>query len=142
MKLSVFVKVAILFPSIILFHACCKPGGVEPSFPIYSYTTDIVNPPDYFQVNYIVSAPGAKTANITFDTNSVWIVEKLGDTKILYSINNGVDNKTIVIRDTIGFQANKLYKFTANNTTSLDITNFLVKFAKTSDNYDSYPNKF
>jgi hypothetical protein len=123
-------------------NGCCSKNSVQPDFPVYSYATTIVNPPSHFQVNYIVSSPGDRTANITFDTNSVWAVAKLGDKRVLYSINNGIDNLTISISDTIAFEGGKQYLFTANNFSSISISNFLVNFNKQADDYSSFPKKF
>lgn len=143
MKLFSFLKLSVVISLIVLIGSCCdKGGGVEPDYPIYNYTTDIVNPPARFQVVYIVNIPGDKTANITFETNSVWVVEKLGDSRVLYTINNGSDKKSIIHIDTIGFEGGKLYKFTANNSTILDITNFLTEHNLTNLDYDTFGNNF
>ena len=143
MKLSYILKLSISLSLIIFIGSCCnKGGGAEPSYPIYSYTTEIVNPPSRFQINYIVSTPGDKTAEITFENNSVWIVEKLGDTRVLYTVNNGSDKMSIVRIDTIGFQGGKVYKFTANNSTTLDITNFLTEHNMLDLDYDTFEPKF
>ncbi len=127
---------------LVLTNSCCTKNNIQPDFPVYSYATTITNPPSHFQVNYIVSSPGDRTANITFDTSSVWAVSKLGDKRVLYSINNGSDNLTISISDTIAFEGGKQYLFTANNFSSISISNFLVNFNKQADDYSSFPKKF
>jgi len=143
MKLFNFLKLSIAVSLIIFVGSCCsKGGGVDPDYPIYSYTTEIINPPARFQVSYIVTVPGDRIANITFETNSVWIVEKLGDTRVLYSVDNGSDKRQIVRIDTIGFEGGKAYKFIANNYTSLDITNFLTEHNMSGLDYDTFPDKF
>lgn len=143
MKLLIALKLGFAISLIILIGSCCsKGGGVDPDYPIYSYNTAIVNPPARFQVNYIVTVPGDRTANVTFADNSVWIVEKLGDTRVLYSVDNGIDKKQIVRIDTLGFEGGKLYKFTANNYTSLDINNFLTEHNMLDLDYDTFDDKF
>lgn len=143
MKLFPFLKLNLAIILIVFVGSCCKKGvEIEPEYPIYAYNVDIINPPSKFQVNYIVSAPGDKTANITFETNSVWVVEKLGDSRVLYTINNGSDKKSIIRVDTVGFEGGKLYKFTANNSTNLDITNFLTEHNLTNLDYDTFGNNF
>ena len=127
MKVLNSIKFSFLILLIVFLTSCCKTTGTIPSFPIYSYTSTIENPPSRFQVNYIVSTPGDKTAGITFETNSVWIVEKLGDSRVLFSISNGSDKMSIIRKDTIAFEGGKQYGFTANNSTTLDITNFLIR---------------
>lgn len=143
MKLFSFLKLSLVISLIIFIGSCCdKGGGAEPEYPTYSYTTNIVNPPARFQIVYIVSTSGDKTCDIIFETNSVWVVEKLGDSRVLYSINNGFDKKSIIRVDTVGFEGGKLYKFTANNSTTLDITNFLTELNLTNLDYDTFDNNF
>jgi hypothetical protein len=142
MKLFSFIKLSSALLLIVLIGSCCKTAGTTPNFPIYSYTTTIVNPPSRFQVNYIISSPGDKTADITFAENSVWIVEKLGDSRVLFSINNGSDKMSIIRKDTIAFQGGKQYEFSANNSNLMEITNFLTEFNKLDLDYDSFEPKF
>lgn len=122
--------------------SCCNKNNIKPDYPQYSYTTSIVNPPDYFQVTYNVSFVGSKTATITFDTNSVWAIKKLGDTRVLYSVNNGADNILIVSSDTLGLTGGKAYQFSANNSASLDLTTYIVEFKKLSTDYTLFEPKF
>ncbi len=138
-----YFKVGAALLIIVFAGSCCKKGGgTEPDFPVYSYTTTIVNPPSHFQVNYIVSIAGPKTADITFKENTVWKVSKLGDVRVLYSINNGSDILTISSFDVIGFEGGKQYQFSANNSNNLDITNFLVDIVETGDDYETFEKKF
>ncbi|PLX03660.1 MAG: hypothetical protein C0595_06115 [Marinilabiliales bacterium] len=134
---GIFIVVVVTF-----LASCCNKNNIKPDYPQYSYTSNIVNPPDYFQVNYNVSFAGNKQATITFDTNSVWAIKKLGDTRVLFSVNNGIDNLTIVSLDTLGLTGGKAYKFTANNNSSLDLTTYIVEFTKVNTNYSTFEPKF
>jgi len=140
--MNVSIKGFLVIIVVAFFASCCNKNSIKPDYPQYSYTTSIVNPPDYFQVNYNVSFVGSKTATITFDTNSVWAIKKLGDTRVLYSVNNGADNLLIVSADTLGLTGGKAYQFTANNSASLDLTTYIVEFRKLSTNYTSFEPKF
>lgn len=142
MKVLNSIKFSLLILLITISTSCCKTSGTTPSFPIYSYTSTIENPASRFQINYIVSTPGDKTASVTFETNSVWIVEKLGDSRVLFTINNGADKMSIIRKDTIAFEGGKQYGFTANNSTTLDITNFLVELNMLELDYDTFEPKF
>lgn len=142
MKVLNSIKFSFLILLIVFSTSCCKTSGTILSFPIYSYTSIIENPPSRFQVNYIVSAPGDKTASVTFETNSVWIIEKLGDSRVLFTINNGTDKMSIIRKDTIAFEGEKQYEFTANNSTTLDITNFLIELNMLEVDYDTFEPKF
>jgi len=137
-----YFKSVLILSMVAVLFSCCKTNGTKPDYDIYSYTTNIVNPPDYFHVNYVVSFVGNKTANITFEANSVWAIKKLGDVRVLYTISNGTDNMNIESTDTIAFEGNKTYQFTANNFSSLDISNYLVEFSKVDTDYESFEPKF
>ena len=143
MKLFYFLKLSAVALLLFFVASCCNKGGdAQPSTTIYNYTTPVVNPPDNFQINYTVSVVGDKAAVVSFETNSVWVVEKLGDSRVLYSVSNGLDKVSITKIDTIGFEGGKPYGFIANNYLGLDLTNYLVGFSKTSLDYDSFGNKF
>lgn len=140
MKLS--IKGFLIISVIALLASCCNKNSVKPDYPQYSYTSNIVNPPDYFRVNYNVSFAGNKTASITFDTNSVWAIKKLGDIRILFSASNGTDKLTIVSVDTLGLTGGKAYEFTANNNASLDLTSYIVEFTRIDTDYAAFEPKF
>lgn len=135
-------SIAVLVVAVSLLVGCFNKNNIKPDYPQYSYNSTIVNPPDYFQVNYNIRTAGNKQATITFDTNSVWAIKKLGDTRVLYSVNNGTDNITIVSLDTLGLTGGQEYKFTANNNASLDLSNYIVEFTKVDNDYSSFEPKF
>lgn len=141
MKVFYISLIALL---ILITTSCCKKvgSGTDPDYPIYSYNTEIINPPEKFQVNYIVSAPGPRMAKVTFADDAVWVIDKLGNNQILYSVDNGSDKLAISVRDTIGFEGGKQYSFDANNTNNVDVINFLVEFRQTGDNYESFEPKW
>ncbi len=142
MKSFSLFKYGIVVLVVIFAGSCCKKGSAtEPTFPIYSYTSAIVNPPSHFQVNYIVTSPGDRIASITFENNSVWIIEKLGDSRVLFSARNDTEVITITARDTIAFQKDYEYLFSANNFNMLEITNYLVDFIETDLDYGTFEPK-
>lgn len=143
MKFFAQLKLGIAVLILIFAGSCCnKNGGTEPSYPIYSYNTDIINPPSRFQINYTINIQGDKVAQVTFKENSVWIVEKLGDSRVLYSVSTTTDKMSIISRDTIGFQKNFQYFFIANNNMMLDLTSYLVDFIELDIDYDTFEPKF
>lgn len=132
----------LIVTAIALLASCCNKNSVKPDYPQYSYNSSIVNPPDYFRVVYNVSFAGIKTANITFDSNSVWGIKKLGDIRVLFTVHNGSENLSIISADTLGLSGGKAYEFSANNNSSLDLSSYIVEFYRIDTDYSSFEPKF
>ncbi len=139
----VFLYISLIVLSFIfLQNTGCKTNNPDPTFPIYSSNDSIVNPPDVFQVVYNTSYMGDRIAYITFGEDAVWLVEKLGDSRIYYWADNGITSLVIEISDTLAMQANYRYKFVANNNNYPEIKNFFTQFNKLDVDYDTYEPKF
>lgn len=140
--LFLYLSIIILSALTILNFNCTKPDP-GPGYPVYDYINPIVNPPDVFQVLYNISFPGDRFAQITFDSNAVWYVQKVGgDSRpMLWAVN---DTTQLVIpnADTLGLEGGVSYVFAANNNNYEELSNFFVQFNKLEIDYDGFEPKF
>ncbi len=120
----------------------CKNSPTEPEYPVYNYLDPIINPPDVFQVIYNISFIGDRFAEITFENNAVWLVQKLGDGRIMFFAKNDTSNIIIESADTLGLKAGVTYIFGANNNNYEEFNNFFAQFNKLAIDYDSFEPKF
>ncbi len=142
--MKTFIRIA---PFLILLSLCLTASQCNktpPSVQIirYSYLNPIVNPPDSFQIIFNISTLGDKYAYVTFNKNAVWLIEKLGDGRINFRIENDSDSRIITNTDTLGLKAGFKYSFVANNNNYLEFTNFFVQLTKLNINYNSFEPKF
>ncbi len=133
----------IMLSTLTLLNIDCKTPDPGPGYPTYNYIDPIVNPPDIFQVLYNISFPGDRFAQITFDSNAVWYVQKVGgDSRpMLWAVN---DTTQLVIpnADTLGPEGGITYVFAANNNNYEELSNFFVQFNKLEIDYDGFEPKF
>jgi len=121
----------------------CNKHPVGSKIPLYSYLKPVINPPDTFQIAYNLSVYGDKIAHVSFQSNAVWLVEKLGVGKVVFKAVS-YDSTVIIIdnKDTLAMKGGKPYSFIANNNNYTDINNYFVQFTRLSISYDSYEPKF
>ena len=120
----------------------CNKTDSPPEIPQFSYNEPIVNPPDTFQVIFNISTIGDKYAYITFEKDAVWLIEKLGNSRINFRIENDTDTRNINTADTLGLKAGFKYSFVANNNNYLEFTNLFTQFTKLNIDYNSFEPKF
>ncbi len=127
----------------ILSGADCNKHPSGPEIPLFSYLDPIVNPPDTFQIAYNVSTYGDKIAHVTFSSDGVWFIEKLGDGRVTFkAVNTDTDSTYIVNRnDSLGLKAGVHYVFIANNNNYTDIGNYFVQFTKLPLDYNNFEPK-
>jgi hypothetical protein len=143
MKKLIITGILLMFVAIILESSSCKTKSSPSPWPVYSYTDSIVNPPDTFQVVYNISQPGDRITPIVFGEDAVWLVEKLGDSRIYFYGFNGNDAIIVEISDTIAMKGGYVYTFIANNVQGLpDFNNFFTQFNKLNIDYTTYEPKF
>lgn len=138
-----FISAGILFLVIVLLASNgCTPSSPGPQFPGYSSNDEIINPPDVFQVIYDISYNGNRLANITFENDAVWRIEKLGDIRIYFWAQN--DSGALVIEDvdTLALKAGYNYIFGANNNNINEFNSLFTQFNKLELDYDSFNPKF
>ena len=136
-----YLSIALLL-AIAVLNTNCNTNNPDPEYPTYSYVDPVINPPDIFQVVYNISTVGDKVAYITFIEDAVWVIEKLGDSRINYWTYNGTESIEIVISDTLGLEAGHTYVFVANNNNYLEYTNLFTQFNKLAIDYESFEPKF
>ena len=127
---------------VMLFASCIKDTPPDDDVPVYSYTEPVVNPPDEFMIVFNTSWVGDRISTVEFDTNSVWLIEKLGDGRISLFISNDSENLPITHADTLGLQGGKEYTIIVNNVYTSEFNNFFVGFEKLDIAYESYEPKF
>lgn len=123
-------------------YSCVKNNGSEPQVPIFSYTSQIDNPPDAFMVVFNTSWVGDRVAVVKFDTSAVWMIEKLGDGRINLFLKRDTDIMSIANVDTLGLEAGSEYKIIVNNLYTSEFNNFFVAFTKQEKDYESFEPKF
>lgn len=142
MKNSFFYMGIILLLAISVLNADCGTNAPEPDFPTYHYTNNIADPPDVFQIIYDVSSIGDKLAHVAFEKDAVWLIERIGDSRINFWANNDTEDLFIASIDTLGLKAGHTYIFGANNNNYTEFSNFYVKFSKLTIDYDTFEPKF
>ena len=137
---SFTVLLAILF---VVTAMQCNNNPPPPAIKQYSYTEPIVNPPDSFQVIFNISTLGDKFAYVTFDKNAVWLIEKLGDGRLNFAIQNDTATVHITKTDTLALKAGYQYTLVANNNNYEGFTNLFTQFTRLNSlNYDDFEPKF
>ncbi len=142
MNKNINFAVSIVVSIVLLYSVGCKTNNPDPPYPVYSYNDPVVNPPDVFQVVYNISYVGDRLAYITFEKDAVWLVEKLGDSRIYYWANNDTASLIIEVSDTLGLKAGYTYVFAANNNNYTEFNNFFTQFNKLEIDYDTFEPKF
>ncbi|MFK5855003.1 MAG: hypothetical protein QM503_02655 [Bacteroidota bacterium] len=144
MKYKIIYPILALAMVVMVLSDGCKPQGedIDPQFPTYSYIDPIVNPPDVFEILFNMSLNGNQNAYVTFKEDAVWIIEKLGESRISFAIANDTSNHIISSVDTIGLKGGYTYLFVANNNNYPDFFNFFTHYSKTSLDYNEFEPKF
>ncbi len=139
-----FVKTLLfLIASLFVFSGSqCNKNPETPAIPQFSYTEPVVNPPDTFQLIFNISTLGDKYAYVTFKEDAVWLIEKLGDGRINFRIENDTDSRIINKADTLGLKGGFKYSFVANNNNYLEFTNLFTQFTKLNIDYKGFEPKF
>ncbi len=139
-----FLFLVILFFLVIsiLSNGCGPNDPPNPDFPTYSYLDSITYPPDVFEIVYNISYYGDRIAFVTFENDAVWIVEKLGDSRIYFGVQNDTAGHVIWGADTIGFKQDFTYYFIANNNNYDEFKNFFSHFTKLDIEYSEFEPKF
>jgi len=109
---------------------------------VFSYTDPIVNPPDEFMVVFNTSWVGDRVATVKFDSNAVWMIEKLGDGRINLFMSNDSLNLPVTYADTLGLRSGKVYRIIVNNVYTSEFNNFFVGFEKLDIAYEGFEPKF
>ncbi len=122
--------------------SCSKNNTTPGERPVFSYTQPIVNPPDDFLILFNITSAGERSAEVTFNSNAVWIVEKLGNPRFELMLNNGINNRIINSVDTLGLEAGKKYRVVVFTAYYTEFINFFVGFKKTDIPYETFPDKF
>jgi hypothetical protein len=129
-----------IFLGLFLFISCNNNDDVS-EVPSYSYTSPIVNPPAVFNIFFNISGTGDRTAEVSFEQNAVWRIEKLGDNRVNLAVGSGTDQISIFSSDTIGLQANSPYYVVVNNNNYNEFNNFYVGFTKLDLDYETFEPK-
>ena len=141
-KIQLITLTTLLSASLLFTAMQCNTKPPEPAIKQYSYTEPIVNPPDSFQVIFNVTTFGDKFAYVTFNQNAVWLIEKLGDGRLNFAIQNDTATLSIPGKDTLALKANYKYTLIANNGNYEGFTNLFTQFTKLNLNYEEFEPKF
>ncbi|HMM10640.1 MAG TPA: hypothetical protein PKE03_00905 [Bacteroidales bacterium] len=143
MKAFLQITLTIVILSMVLVVGSCRRESTTPGDrPVLSYSQPIVNPPDDFLILFNITSAGERSAEITFNTNAVWVIEKTGNPRFELLLNNGVNSRNINSVDTLGLQAGKKYRVVLFSAYYTEFINFFVGFRKTDLIYETFPDKF
>jgi hypothetical protein len=143
MKSKILYSAIVLLISISLLYSGCNPKNpVDPQFPTYSYIDPIINPPSEFEILYNMSLNGIQPAYVTFENDAVWVISKLGESRVSFAIANDTSTYIIESVDTVGLKGGYVYRFIANNNNYPDLYNFFTHFSKVSVDYNNFEPKF
>lgn len=142
MKKAIMYLTVVFLGIALLQNNGCKPKPTNPQFPAYSSNDLIVNPPDIFQIIYDISYNGNRLANVTFEEDAVWRIEKLGDVRIYFWANNDTTSHVIEKIDTLGLKGGHNYIFGANNNNYNEFNSLFTQFDKLEIDYETYEKKF
>ncbi len=137
-----YLQLVLLTTISLIFAGCYPKPAPAPTFPTYNYGDPIVNPPDVFEILYNMSLMGDQTATVTFKSDAVWKIEKLGDNRIGFAVANDSTAFIIASADTLGLKSGFKYKFIANNNNYTDFNSYFVHFTKLPIDYGSFDPKF
>ncbi len=143
--MKIFLKTLLAVVVLILILSASQCNNKSPSpeeIKIYSYTDSIINPPDSFQIVFNISVVGDKYAHVTFKDSTVWLIEKLGDSRITFFIENNKDTKIILSKDTLALKGGFHYTFVANNNYYSEFTTFYTQLTKLNLDYKTFKHKF
>jgi hypothetical protein len=126
----------------LLAVSCWKTTPNPGNRPVLSYSQPITNPPDDFLILFNITSAGERTADVTFNNDAVWKVEKLGNPRFELLLNNGISSRTVNSVDSIGLMAGKTYKVVVFSAYYTEFINFFVGFKKTDIPYETFPDKF
>lgn len=132
----------LVFIGLTVLYSCVKNNGDDSDIPVYSYTNPIVNPPDEFLVVFNTSWVGDRVALLELDSNSVWLVEKLGDGRINLFLKNDSAIMALPNFDTLGLKGRVAYKIIVNNLYTSEFNNFFVAFTRQDNVYETFEPKF
>ncbi len=140
-NLTLYISI-ITLSAITLLNFNCKNDVPEPGYPVYDYMEPINNPPDIFQVMYNISYFGDRFALITFKDDAVWLIQKQGDSRIMFWATSDSTSLFIESADTLGLKGGTTYVFGANNNNYEEFNNFFAQFNKLEIDYSAFEPKF
>ncbi|MBW7847732.1 MAG: hypothetical protein H3C41_06565 [Bacteroidales bacterium] len=127
---------------IILFVAC-KPEtpDYEKRF-TYSYMEEIANPPDDFLILFNNQPVGQKIAKITFNSDAVWHLERIGDLRGTVTIKKNLNYHNLNMSDTLGLYGGFQYEVVLSNVPYGESQDVYVGFKKLNSDFGSFEPKF
>ena len=135
------------FISSAFFGSCRKIEPDENEIEIYGFLDTIINPPDSFMLVFSLNTLNYYSAEITFDTNSVWEVEKVTALSSIFWVQRkgNPDQKEYIDAESnikwIGFEGNVEYEFWANTNNYPDPRKLFIHFEKQDIDYESFSPK-
>lgn len=123
--------------------SCEKDTAKSDERPAFSYTEEIIHPPDEFLVIFDNLSVGQKTATVTFDSIGVWQVERIGDSRQSISLKNTAEVVySINVVDSLGLAANSKYQIIVNGMLYGENRNLYVGFKRINLDYRVFEPKF
>lgn len=77
MKKTINFYVFIILILTFSVSGCFKEQPIQSDIPLFSSITDVVNPPDEFQVIYSLNTFNSYLALLEFETDAVWKIERI-----------------------------------------------------------------
>lgn len=129
---------------IALLLMACEEDNPAIDAPVYLYNETIINPPDSFKILYNLRSTINYEANIRFEEDAVWKIEKLSSFTARFWVNRPDSTGTFLIvnANNLGLEGGINYYFYANNNNSEEDRKLYILFTKLDENYTSFEPKF
>jgi len=132
---------------VLFFGSCLQDNDNDPDgIPVYTIGDNIVNPPDEFEILFVLKDIGNYQVAIRFDTNAVWDIERYSSaTAMLWMQRNYIDSTArldILNQIQIGLSANQVYTVNGSNSMPAVDQNLFIRFRKLAYDYETFPGKF
>ncbi|GAB1418538.1 hypothetical protein MASR2M12_13030 [Bacteroidales bacterium] len=128
---------------LVMLLAACKPETTdfEKRF-TYSYMQEIANPPDDFLVLFNNQPVGQKIARITFNSDAVWYLERIGDLRGTVTFKKNQDYYSMDMTDSLGLYGGFQYEVVLSNVPYGESQDVYVGFKKLNKDFASFEPKF
>ncbi len=109
----------------------------------YPVTEDIINPPDSFLVLMPLSDNSNVRTFLRTESNAVWHVQKINAISGRIWIRRSSNDNPYLFEqnDSIGIQQDIIYEIYGNNNNYPEDRILQLRFEKTPDDYETFPNK-
>lgn len=146
MKLK-FTYLAALLIVVLIYTGCQEDNNDDDdNIPVYTQGETILNPPDEFEILFLLRDIGNYQAIVIFDTDAVWDIERYSAATAMLWMQRQYDDSTaridILSNIQLGLKGGQVYTVNGSNSMPAVDQNLFIRFTKMPYNYDTFPGKF